>query len=84
MHSFTAGLAVVLTRVNASRPRNHLETHDVANQPAPFEDANLFTSDVALQAAVAAPGGEAHADRISAFGARTGSTETAEWTMLRA
>jgi putative acyl-CoA dehydrogenase len=65
--------------VSALRPRNHLETHDVANQPPPFEDVNLFTSDVARQAAVAAAGGEAHADRISAFDARTGSTETAEW-----
>jgi len=61
------------------RPRSQLETHDVFNQAAPFEDINLFTSDVALQAAVAAAGGETHAERLSAFGARTGSAETAAW-----
>lgn len=63
------------------RPRHHLETHDVANQPPPFEDVNLFTSDVALQAAVKAAGGELHAERLSAFGARTGAAETAAWAM---
>ena len=65
----------------ASRPRDHLETHDVANQPPPFENINLFTSDVALQAAVIAAFGEAHVDRLSDFGARVGSAETAEWAM---
>ena len=67
--------------MSASRPRDRLETHDVTNQPPPFEDVNLFTSDVALQAAVAAAGGETHADRLAAFGARAGSAETAEWAM---
>ena len=67
--------------MSALRPRNQLETHDVANQPPPFEDVNLFTSDVALQAAVAAAGGESHAERLSAFGARTGSAEIAAWAM---
>ena len=65
----------------ASRPRDHLETHVVANQPPPFENINLFTSDVALQAAVIAAFGEAHVDRLSDFGARVGSAETAEWAM---
>jgi putative acyl-CoA dehydrogenase len=67
--------------MSALRPRSQLETHDVSNQAAPFEDVNLFTSDVALQAAVAAAGGETHAQRLSAFGARTGSAETAAWAM---
>ena len=67
--------------MTASRPRDHLETHDVANQPPPFEDVNLFTSDVALRAAVSAAGGETHADQLSDFGARVGSAETAEWAM---
>jgi putative acyl-CoA dehydrogenase len=67
--------------MSAARPRDRLETHDVTNQPPPFEDVNLFTSDVALQAAVAAAGGKTHADRISVFGARTGSAEIAEWAM---
>src|SRR6267142_764872 len=69
------------TCMSALRPRSQLETHDVFNQPPPFEDVNLFTSDVALQAAVAAAGGEMHAERLSAFGARTGSAETAAWAM---
>lgn len=63
------------------RPRTRLETHEVSNQPPPFEDVNFFTSDVALQSAVAAAGGQVHADRLSAFGARTGAAETAEWAM---
>jgi putative acyl-CoA dehydrogenase len=67
--------------MSALRPRSQLETHDVFNQAAPFEDVNLFTSDVALQAAVAAAGGEMHAERLSAFGARAGSAETAAWAM---
>jgi putative acyl-CoA dehydrogenase len=67
--------------MSALRPRSQLETHDVFNQAAPFEDVNLFTSDVALQAAVAAAGGETHRERLSAFGARTGSAETAAWAM---
>jgi putative acyl-CoA dehydrogenase len=67
--------------MSALRPRSQLETHEVSNQAAPFEDVNLFTSDMALQAAVAAAGGETHAERLSAFGARTGSAETAAWAM---
>src|ERR1700719_225890 len=67
--------------MSALRPRHQLETHNVTNQPPPFEDVNLFTSDVALQAAVAAAGGEMHAERLSVFGARTGSAETAAWAM---
>jgi putative acyl-CoA dehydrogenase len=67
--------------MTALRPRSQLETHDVSNQPPPFEDVNLFTSDVVLQTAVAAAGGEVHAERLSAFGGRTGSAETAAWAM---
>lgn len=65
--------------MSALRPRSRLETHDVSNQPPPFEDVNLFTSDVALQAAVVAAGGEPHGERLSTFGARAGSAETALW-----
>jgi len=63
------------------RPRNRLDTHEVSNQPSPFEDINLFTSDAAFQAAVAAAGGETHAARLRDFGARAGSAETAQWAM---
>jgi putative acyl-CoA dehydrogenase len=69
------------TCMSALRPRSRLETHDVSNQPPPFEDVNLFTSDAALQDAVAAAGGEAHMARLSAFGAQAGSAETAAWAM---
>ena len=65
--------------MSALHPRSQLETHDVSNQPPPFEDVNLFTSDVALQAAVAAAGGGTHAERLAAFGAQTGSADTAAW-----
>src|SRR5262249_20159595 len=69
------------TRMSALRPRSQLETHDVSNQPPPFENVNLFTSDVALQAPVAVAGGAMPAERLSAFGARTGSAKTAAWAM---
>ncbi len=65
----------------AFHPSSELETHSVTNQPPPFEDINLFTSDVALQEAVARAGGASHAKRLSAFGARVGSAEVAEWAM---
>src|ERR1700678_1446880 len=64
------------------RPTTHLETHDVVNQPPPFEDVNLFTIDRALQAAVGAAGGTAHAERLTEFGARAGSGEVQEWAVL--
>jgi putative acyl-CoA dehydrogenase len=63
------------------KPTTQLETHDVANQPPPFEDVNLFASDLALQDAVARAGGHAHRERLLAFGARTGSSEVAAWAM---
>src|SRR6516165_4322234 len=65
--------------MSALRPRSQLETHDVSNQPPPFEDVNLFASDIALQAAVEAAGGARHRERLAAFGAAAGSTETALW-----
>lgn len=60
------------------RPRADLETHDVSNQPPPFEDVNLFETDRALKQAVEQRGGAAHLDRLSAYGAALGSAETAE------
>ena len=63
------------------RPRTHLETHDVANQPPPFEGVNLYTSDVAFQAAVVQAGGKSHAERLSAFGKTCGSSDVADWAM---
>ncbi|MGH6828635.1 MAG: acyl-CoA dehydrogenase family protein [Rhizomicrobium sp.] len=61
------------------RPKTHLDTHEVLNQPPPFEDVNLFTSDRALLAAVAAAGADLHREKLAAFGARVGSAEVQEW-----
>ncbi|HEY1638618.1 MAG TPA: acyl-CoA dehydrogenase family protein, partial [Rhizomicrobium sp.] len=63
------------------RPHSQLETHDVFNQLPPFEDVNLFTSDVALQEAVTRSGAGEHRERLTAFGARCGSADVAEWAM---
>lgn len=63
------------------KPRTELETHEVTNQPPPFEDVNLFTSDRALQHALGHAGGAMHTARLSEFGARAGSSEVAEWAM---
>ena len=59
-------------------PRTDLATHTVLNQPPPFEDVNLYTTDAALRDAVTRHGAAAHADGFAAFGAKTGSAETAE------
>jgi putative acyl-CoA dehydrogenase len=48
-------------------------THEVSNQPPPFEDVNLFESDAALGEAVEREGGGAFRARVSAFGALVGS-----------
>ncbi len=61
------------------KPETQLETHEVVNQPPPFEDVNIFTSDVALSEAVAREGAAAHMDRLSKFGARCGSAEILDW-----
>jgi len=50
-------------------------THEVLNQPPPFEDVNLFTSDVVLQEAVAREGGGASVAALTDFGALCGSAE---------
>lgn len=64
------------------RPRADLETHDVANQPPPFEDMNLFETDRALMDAVEKAGGASHRAHLSAFGGRCGSAEVIEWGVL--
>src|SRR5436305_7260145 len=67
--------------MNPLRPETHLETHDVFNQPPPFENVNLFTSDVALQEAVIRTGAGEHRETLAAFGARCGSADVADWAM---
>jgi putative acyl-CoA dehydrogenase len=61
------------------RPVTHLDTHEVLNQPPPFEDVNLFTSDRALDDAVARSGAGARQERLAALGARCGSAQTIGW-----
>lgn len=64
--------------MSAFRPRTVLETHDVTNQPPPFEGLNLFASDAVLEDTVVLAGGGEHAERLTAFGAAAGSAEIAE------
>lgn len=64
------------------RPRAVLQTHEVANQPPPFEGVNLYDNDAALIGAVEASGGEVHENRLSTFGARCGSAEVLEWAQF--
>jgi putative acyl-CoA dehydrogenase len=52
-----------------------LTTHEVANQPPPFEDVNLFSSDAALAEGVARGGASWARERLEQFGARVGSAE---------
>jgi putative acyl-CoA dehydrogenase len=60
-------------------PEASLATHRVINQPPPFENVNLYTSDVALRDAVAREGAGWMTDALTDFGARTGSAEVADW-----
>jgi putative acyl-CoA dehydrogenase len=60
-------------------PRSALETHEVANQPPPFEDIDLYSSDAALREAVARAGAGWAETRLQAFGRRAGSAEVGEW-----
>ena len=56
----------------ASRP---LATHEVLNQPPPFEDVNFYLTDRALRDAVKREGGAITEDRLKALGAAVGSAE---------
>ena len=50
-------------------------THDVLNQSVPFEDVNLFDTDLALQEAVVREGAGWAVDRAREAGAVAGSAE---------
>lgn len=65
--------------MTAIRPIDRLDTHEVFNQPPPFENVNLFSGDRALVDAVANAGAGEHGDRLAALGARCGSAEVIEW-----
>ena len=61
------------------RPLTELPTHEVRNQPTPFEDINLWTSDLPLREAVMREGGEWATGRLEDFGARAGSAKVMRW-----
>ena len=61
-------------------PRRDFSTHEVTNQPPPFEDVNLFDTDTALQEALSRHGEKSHSARLSGFGAKAGSSEAAHWS----
>ncbi len=53
-----------------------IDTHEVLNQSPPYENVDLFSSDLALQAAVKANGGEGQAASLGEFGRQWGTAET--------
>ena len=65
--------------MTALKPIAELDTHEVFNQPPPFENINLFDSDRAFVDAVLRAGGAVHHERLRALGARCGSAEVIEW-----
>jgi len=62
--------------MNDRSARSVYGTHEVLNQPPPFENANLYLTDSALRDAVEREGGGFAAERITALGAIAGSAET--------
>jgi len=58
---------------------NSHATHTVFNQPPPFEDVNLFTTDRALAEALRREGAEWAEERATEFGAAVGRRETVAW-----
>lgn len=57
-------------------PIAQLPTHQVTNQPPPLENYNLFTSDVALQEAVAREAAPSASPRLEEFGSVLGNEQT--------
>ncbi|RDD63804.1 acyl-CoA dehydrogenase family protein [Ferruginivarius sediminum] len=62
-------------------PRTTLETHEVTNQPPPFEEVNLYASDLGLREAIERAGAGGAENRLQVFGSRVGSAEVAEWAI---
>ena len=65
--------------MSSVRPITLLDTHEVTNQPPPFENQNLFAGDRALQDAVRHAGGGHHAAFLHRLGERAGSAEGIGW-----
>lgn len=61
------------------KPRTEFSTHEVTNQSPPFEDVNIYETDVALKEAVRREEGASHEAKIAKMGARAGSAEVMEW-----
>ncbi len=57
------------------RPQTQLPTHEITNQPPPFEDIDLWTSDIALREAVARSDGAWAEPRLREFGQTMGSAQ---------
>ncbi len=66
----------------ALNPSSRLATHEVTNQPPPFEDVNLYTLDRPLREAVEREGARWAEDRYKSLGGRAGSAEVMEWADL--
>jgi putative acyl-CoA dehydrogenase len=62
----------------ATRERHTVGNHEVANQPPPLLDYNLFEADRPLSEAVRREGAEWARERIAAVGAYAGSAEAQE------
>ncbi|MFZ5610490.1 MAG: acyl-CoA dehydrogenase family protein [Pseudomonadota bacterium] len=62
--------------MSAPRPQPLFTTHEVTNQPPPLLDYNLFTSDAALGAALAAARKAPDWAALQAYGAVLGAAET--------
>ena len=60
------------------RPVTKLATHEVTNQPPPFEDVNRYTTDVALREAVLRAGAIAGESGFEELGAQVGSASFQE------
>lgn len=60
-------------------PQTKLTTHDVTNQPPPFENVNVYDNDIALREAVKREGAGYASGSFSELGARIGSAEVQEW-----
>ncbi|MDD9998967.1 MAG: DNA alkylation response protein, partial [Rhodospirillaceae bacterium] len=61
------------------KPLSDLATHEVANQPPPLPEFNLYEADAALRGGVQAGGGAIHHSRLVEFGERCGAVQTREW-----
>ena len=59
-------------------PADHFRTHEVENQPPPFEEIDLFGSDAALREGLEREGAGWASARAAAFGTQLGRAETLE------